>query len=228
MRNRKLVLSALSVVAVAAVVLAGGLMASNMGFKLNMPLYGAGQAVPPSGVSASGTNFIGLPYNQQVGIVTARDLWNDLGANPDILISRHIKATDAFNFYGTSTDLPPNGWNLAAGEAYVVKLGNVSQNYIVVGSHNPGLAIQLVGAGPGSGTNFYSHPYHGTAATARDLWNELGANPDILISRHIKQSDAFNFYGTSTDIPPNGWNMQPGEGLIVKVAVNQSFTPAHY
>jgi hypothetical protein len=220
-------LTALSMVAVAVVVLAGGLMASNMGFKLNLPLYGAGESVPPSGTSVSGTNFVALPYNPQVGIVNARDLWNDLGADPNILISRHIKANDQFNFYGTSTDLPPNGWNLAAGEAYIVKV-STGQNYIVVGSHNPGLAINLVGPGPGSGTNFYSHPYHGVAANPRDLWDELGSNPNTLISRHVKQSDLFNFYGTSTDIPPNGWTMSPGEGLIVKVGSNLTFTPAHY
>jgi hypothetical protein len=221
-------LTALSMVAVAVVVLAGGLMASNMGFKLNLPLYGATEAVPPSGTSASGTNFVALPYNPQVGIVNARDLWNDLGADPNILISRHIKANDQFNFYGTSTDLPPNGWNLAAGEAYVVKLGNVSQNYIVVGSHNPGLAINLVGPGPGSGTNYYAHPYHGVAANAKDLFFEIGG-PIQQLNRHVKLNDSFDFYSIAgTNLPPNGWDLKPGEGYIVKVGANHSFVPAHY
>jgi hypothetical protein len=221
MKNRKLVLTVVSMVAVAAVVLAGGVMASNMGFKLNLPLLAAA-----GGVSSSGTNYVALPYNAQVGLVNAKDLFNDIpGAQQ---INRHVKSNDTFNFYSVAgTDLPPNGWNLAAGEAYIVKMGS-DLNYIVVGSHNPGLAINLVGPGPGSGTNYYAHPYHGVAANAKDLFNEIGG-PIQQINRHVKLNDTFNFYSIAgTDLPPNGWDLKPGEGYIVKVGANHSFVPAHY
>jgi hypothetical protein len=221
MKNRKLVLTVVSMVAVAAIVLAGGVMASNMGFKLNLPLLASSV-----GVSSSGTNYIALPYNQQVGLVNARDLFDDI---PNVQqINRHVKSNDTFNVYGlTGTDLPPNGWNLAAGEAYIVKMG-ANANYIVVGSHNPGLNINLVGPGPGSGTNYYSHPYHGVAANARDLFFEIGG-PAQQINRHVKLNDTFNVYGlTGTDLPPNGWDLKPGEGYIVKVGANHGFVPAHY
>jgi hypothetical protein len=221
MKNRKLVLTVVSMVAVAALVLAGGVMASNMGFKLNLPLLAAS-----GGVSASGTNYVALPYNAQVGLVTAKDLFLDIpGAQQ---INRHVKSNDGFDFYSVAgTNLPPNGWNLAAGEAYIVKMG-ANLNYIVVGSHNPGLSVSLVGPGPGSGTNYYAHPYHGVAANAKDLFFEIGG-PIQQLNRHVKLNDSFDFYSIAgTNLPPNGWDLKPGEGYIVKVGANHSFVPAHY
>jgi hypothetical protein len=221
MKNRKLVLTVVSMVAVAAVVLAGGVMASNMGFKLNLPLLAAA-----GGVSNSGTNYIALPYNQQVGLVNARDLFFDIPGVQQI--NRHVKSNDTFNVYSIAgSDIPPNGWNLTAGEAYIVKMGT-NQNYIVVGSHNPGLSIGLTGPGPGSGTNYYAHPYHGVAANARDLFFEIGG-PVQQLNRHVKLNDTFNVYSIAgSDIPPNGWDLKPGEGYIVKVGANHAFVPAHY
>jgi hypothetical protein len=219
-------LAALSIVAVGALVLAGGLVASNMGFKLNLPLVAAS-----GGVSLSGTNFIGLPYNQQVGQVTARDLFLDIATGGAVqILNKHRKLDDQFEFYAFGGgSLPPNGWNLQAGEAYIAKVG-ANQNYIIVGSHNPGLALNLVGAGAGSlsGSNFYVHPYHGVAVTARDLFLEIGGNIQI-INQHRKLDDQFEFYAFGGgSLPPNGWNLKPGEGYIVKVGSNISLTPAHY
>lgn len=225
MRNRKGILAAVAVAGVAVLVLAGGLMASNMGFKLNLPLVATG------GSSASGTNYIGLPYNQQVGMVTARDLFEDIAAGGAVqTISQHRPIDDAFEIYtfGGGT-IPPNGWNLVPGQAYIVKVG-VDQNYIIVGSHNPGLTISLLGTGAGSnsGTNYYTHPYHGVAANARELFLEVGGSVQTL-SQHRKVDDAFEIYtyGGGT-IPPNGWNLKPGEGYIVKVGSDQDIVPAHY
>jgi hypothetical protein len=226
MRNRKTILAALSVVGVAVLVLAGGLMASNMGFKLNLPLVAAA-----GGVSASGTNYIGVPYNQQVGLVTAKDLFLDIQKGGSVqFLNQHSKLTDGFEVYtfGGGT-LPPDGWNLQAGEAYIAKVGT-DQNYIIVGSHNPGLTISLVGAGAGSasGTNYYVHPYHGVAATARDLFLEIGGDIQFL-NQHSKLTDGFEVYtfGGGT-LPPNGWNLQAGEGYIVKIGSDKDFVPQHY
>ncbi len=70
MRNKRV--AAVVVIAMAAIVAAGGLMASNMGFKLNYPLVASGAG------SNSGTTTIGLPYNRQVGIDTASQLLADI------------------------------------------------------------------------------------------------------------------------------------------------------
>ena len=55
MRNKRRV-TALVVIATAAAIAAGGLMASNMGFKLNYNLAGPGDAVTRSD---GGANFVG-------------------------------------------------------------------------------------------------------------------------------------------------------------------------
>ena len=95
MRNRKAFLAGLSLVGVTALLLAGGLMASNMGFKLNFPLVGSNDSA-----SISGTNYMGMPYNQQVGINNARDLFLDIGGVQSI--SQHRKFDDLFEFYTAS------------------------------------------------------------------------------------------------------------------------------
>jgi hypothetical protein len=225
MQNRKAFVATLTCVGVAALLLAGGLAASNMRFKLNLPLTAAG------GSSLSGTNYVALPYNQQVGLVTARDLFVDISAGGSIqFLNQHVKATDSFASYtfGGGTN-PPNGFNLVPGEAYVAKVG-ANQNYIIVGSHNPGLSINLVGPGGGSlsGTNYYAHPYHGVAANARELFEEIGGSVQF-VNRHVPLTDSFQSYtfGGGTN-PPNGWDLQPGVGLVVKVGGDESFVPAHY
>jgi hypothetical protein len=225
MRNRNVVLAGVVVAGAAALVLAGGLMASNMGFKLNLPLLAIG------GSSESGTNYIGLPYNQQVGMVTARDLFADILAGGAVQqISQHRKIDDTFEVYTFGGgSLPPNGWNLVAGESYIVKVG-IDQNYIIVGSHNPGLTISFLGIGAGSesGTNYYTHPYHGVAANARELFSEIGGAVQ-QISQHRKSDDTFEVYTFGGgSLPPNGWNLKPGEGYIVKVGADQDIVPAHY
>jgi hypothetical protein len=164
-------------------------------------------------------------------MVTARDLFSDISTSGVILaLNKHVKATDAFEVYamggGTA---PPNGWNLQAGEAYIAKaLSN--QNYIVVGSHNPGLTITFVGTGAGSasGTNYYTHPYHGVAANARELFQEIGGGV-LALNQHVKATDAFQVYANGGGtLPPNGWALTPGEGYIVKVLSDTDIVPAHY
>lgn len=226
MRNRKVVLAALAVAGIAALVLAGGLMASNMGFKLNFPLTAAG------GSSASGTNYVGLPFNQQVGMVTAKDLFEDIALGGAVVkLNQHRKPDDAFEIYTFGGgSIPPNGWNLTAGEAYIVQVG-ADQNYIVVGSHNPGLSITLVGSGVGSasGTNYYTHPYHGVATNAKELFLEIGGSLTSM-NQHRQIDDAFEVYTFGGgSIPPNGWALKPGEGYILKLSgADQTFGPAHY
>jgi hypothetical protein len=220
-----MVLAATAIAGVAVLVLAGGLMASNMGFKLNLPILALG------GGSASGTNYIALPYNPQVGMTTARHLYEDMVLTGGVTsIQKHDKATDGFIIYNvTGGTFPPNGWTLAAGEAYIVK-ALANQNYIVVGSHNPGLTISFVGPGGGSasGTNYYAHPYHGVAANARELFGEIGGSV-VTIQKHDKATDSFIIYNiTGGTFPPNGWNLAPGEGYIVKVLSDQDIVPAHY
>lgn len=218
---------ALTVVAVAAVVLAGGLVASNMGFKLNYVLLGS---TDPG--SASGTNYVSLPYNPQVGIGNAQELFKDIGAEGGAVteLQRHLRASNTFEVY----KLVPGGvgvtnFVLTPGEGYIFNMAGGAFNYIIVGSHNPAATVTLEGTGVGgsaSGTNYYAHPYHGVAATAKELFLETGA---VEVQSHIRSSNAFAVYKLVPGGVPD-FALNPGEANIVNMPNGASlvFTPAHY
>src|SRR5262245_15567564 len=107
-------------VAALALVLAAGLNASNMGFKLNYPLIAAGQSVPEGGTSLDGTNELSLPDNPQAGFVTANDLRLDIGAPANGGISKFLRATNTLQTY-TGKGAVAN-YNLVAGDAYRVRV----------------------------------------------------------------------------------------------------------
>ncbi len=220
-----------AVVAVAAiaVLVAGGIFASNMGFKLNYPLETAG-----TNGSASGTNSLALPYNQQTNIVNASDLRADInataGADVVLSISRFVKSTDLLASYlGASL---ANDFALSAGEGYRVQVAS-DVNYIVVGSHDPGLVVSLdtVGTnGSASGTNDFAYPYHGTAATASELRAEInaqaGGDAVLSVSRFTRSTDLLQSYlGASL---ANDFNLDPGRSYRVQVSQNVAYVPSHY
>ena len=56
-------------------VVSGGFLASNMGFKIVRHLLSGDGGTE----SITGTNYIGLPYWPKPGYVNARDLFRDIG-----------------------------------------------------------------------------------------------------------------------------------------------------
>ena len=64
----------LVVVVTAVVLLAGGILASNMGFRRVLSLKAAAGGVE----SLSGLNTLGLPYVPKPGLVTVEDLWDEV------------------------------------------------------------------------------------------------------------------------------------------------------
>lgn len=196
-----------------------------MGFKVVYNLQGTEEDV-----SASGSNFVALPYTLRPGLVTARDLFEDIGGSIQ-RISKHKKVDNEFEWYsmGGGT-LPPNGWNLVPGESLFIKVGD-SITYRTVGAHDPDLAIDLVGAATGisaDGTNYVSPPINSVAHNARELFMEIGGSIQT-ISQHRKIDDTYEIYtnGGGT-LPPNGWDIQRGEGYIIKVGGDIAWTPTHY
>jgi len=222
-------------VAALAVVLAGGLLASNMGFKLNYPLIAASQAVPEGGTSLDGTNDLSLPDNPQGGFVSANDLRLDIGAPANGGIAKLLRANNTVQTYtGKGTGI---NFNLVAGEAYRVRVTGASTvNYIVVGSHNPTLSHVLIAAGQPvpeggnslDGTNTYNYPYHSVAATANDLRLEIGAPANGGVSKLLRASNTTQTYtGKGTGL---NFNLVPGAGYRVRItgATNVSFIPNHF
>jgi hypothetical protein len=213
-KNRSL--TALFVVAVAVVLLTGGLMASNMGFKLNRSLVAAGGGAPPSN---SGTQLLALPYNRQVGIDNASELFGDIGDVQNM--ARYDTLTDSYQVYTFgSTDFA-----LEEGVGLQVKMG-ANVNYIVVGSHNPSAVVQLEGAGTASnsGTNLYAPPYHSTASTASELFVELGSGNTQNIAKYATDTDSYVVYTFGlTD-----FDLAPGEAYQIKMGQTVALSPSHY
>lgn len=234
-----------AVVAALAVVLAGGLLASNMGFKLNYALVAGNQPVPETavggnGLSQDGTNELSLPDFPQTGLITANDLRLDIGAPANGGITKFIRDNNSLQTYtGKGTG---QNFNLAAGEGYRVRVtGATNVNYIVVGSHNPALVRTLIAANqpvpetaPGGnglsqdGTNLYNYPYNSVAATANDLRLEIGAPANGGITKLIRDNNSLQTYtGKGTG---QNFNLVPGAAYRIRITggSNVTFVPNHY
>jgi len=226
MSNRKY--AVVAIVAV-AVLVAGGLFASNMGFKLNYPVDTVG-----TNGSFSGTNTLALPYNQQTNLVLASDLRADInataGSSVVVSLSKFVKSTDLLQVYtggSAATDFA-----LVPGEGYRLQV-SADVNYIVVGSHDPGLTVNLdtVGTnGSFSGTSDFAFPYHGTASTASQLRDEInaqaGGSAVVSISKFVRGTDLLQVYtggSAATNFP-----LAPGQSYRIQVNQNVSYIPSHY
>ncbi len=230
---RKKTLFAVMTVAVCAIVAAGGLLASNMGFKLN---YRLNTAAGGGGVG-TGKNTLSLPYFRQSGQNNAFDLMSDIGSGsvvPVVSVSKFNEASDTFGVYTARMGSPlPTPFALAAGEGYFVQMvSNV--NYIVVGSHDPALSIGLETAGGGSltGKNLIAPPYNITSGNALQLMQDIGGGgitPVSSVSRFVAATDTFGVYTARMGSPlPTPFVLVPGESYFVSMVSTVPYTPSHY
>mgnify|MGYP003574354675 FL=1 len=224
MRKKTLIVGVLGLA-----LLAGGvLVASNMGFKLSYLLD-----APGNNGSATGTTTIALPYYQQTNLHNAEDLINDINAvagSPVVAsVARFVKSTDGLEAY---TGFSGVNFLLVQGEGYFVTVSQ-TVNYIVVGSHNPSLVINLEGPGgaraSASGTNLWSYPYHSTKGFAEDLIAEIdgaaGSSVVDSVARFVRTNDGLEAY---TGFSGVNFPLQAGEAYFITVSSDVSFLPAHY
>ncbi len=214
-----------AVVALAVVILAGGLLASNMGFKLNYQLtYGQ-----------SGKNLVALPFNRAGNVNAAKDLFFDIGTTANLAsVQRLLKISDTYQTYkGTATAPGPN-FALNPGEGYFVNLKPAQTvNYIAVGSDAPGVGFQLDGQGAASATgkNIYAMVYHFTGTTAKDLFFDIGTTVDTAsVQRLLNANDSYQTYKGTASAPGPNFLLKPGEAYFVnmKAGVSKSYVPSHY
>jgi hypothetical protein len=226
MRKKAFVVAA---VGVAALVVAGGLVASNMGFKNNYQLDSAGQ-----NGSASGAQTIALPYFQQTNIVTAEDLITDIELTPGAVVdsvSRVVRTTDLKSAYVNG--FGGDNFAITPGEGYIVVM-STGGAYIIVGSHNPSLGINLDSPGvngSNSGTQLWAMPYHFTGAVALDLIADIEAvsGPGTVdsVARQVRTTDALSAYVSG--FGGDNFALVPGEAYTIVMsgpAVN--WIPSHY
>ena len=229
-----------TIVAVAAVALAGGLIASNMGFKLNYTLVAATNPVAgpgESGTSLDGTSLVALPFNRQGGLNSASALRTDIGAaaGPVARLLRSNNSQQSYTGVRGSVDFT----FVDQYDCYQVKVnGTTNVQYVIVGSDKPGVPLTLYASGNAipanlgggsslDGTNCYPYAYHSTAATASALRADIGAaaGPVSRLTRHNNSLLSYTGVRGSVDFP-----LTPGEGYYVKVngVANVLYTPSHY
>lgn len=190
---------------------------SNMGFKISIPLYAGG-------AGHTGVNMVSLPY--YVNYADAASVFADVPSCAEVDL--WDEATGTYRVYDGAFNLDnfpvATGGQLVSANAILVKVG-VTENWIVVGSHNPAMTVPLYAGGAGhTGVNFRSVPYHTTATSASvmfgaipgcaelDLWDEAAGTFRVY-------DGAFNL----DDFP-----ITAGQPLVIKVGATANWTPAHY
>jgi 2-phospho-L-lactate guanylyltransferase (CobY/MobA/RfbA family) len=212
-----------TVIALAVALTAGGLMASNMGFKLN---YTLNQAAV--GVSNSGTNTLALPDFRQSGLNDAKQLMDDIGFAQTQNVQKFLEASDTLQVY-TGRKGGGTAFALTAGEGVYVKM-TTTVNYIAVGSDDPTVVYPLNAAQVGvsnSGTNFFAYNYHQTAGDAKALMDDIGFANVQNVQKFLKASDTLQVY-TGRKGGGTAFALVPGEAYYVKMATTVNYTPSHY
>ena len=214
--------------ALTAVLATGGLLASNMGFKVNRTLNGAG-----ANGATVGENHIALPFNPQLGLSVANDLLLDIEQGDPSLIDFVQRFDPVLNQRESWAGGKIGGtdFSVVACESYFVAVAATrTTDYIIVGSHNPTHPCTFNGSGVGGSVvneNTYAIPYHTTATTAADL---LGQIPNAAIVQRFdpvlnqRESWAGGKIG-GTDFP-----IAPGEGYFIQMTTGTTatVTPEHF
>jgi len=169
----------LAVVLVAMTMLvAGGVaIASNTGFKANIPLA---RTVAGGTNPEVGNNYLSLPYFNPY--VNAAGLCQQTGLISAGLQAAQIRRIDSNGVVSSAVcgTAAANTLQIVPGTAIIVRNvvqtipANTPTNMIVVGSHNPTLSVTIP-AGTNAVTNlWFSVPYHTTAVTLNDLCLQAG------------------------------------------------------
>lgn len=223
-------------VALCAILAAGGILASNMGFKLNYPISKTGTAG-----SKTGTNTISLPYFRQTGLNDSFELIKDIeGTNPPfskvVSVSKFLEASDGLQVYTGRMGSPGANFTLSGGEGYRIQM-SADVNYIVVGAHDPVLPASLDASGVGSktGTNDYAPPYNIIPPTAFDLIKDIEGVPNppfskvVSVSKFLVTSDGLQVYTGRMGSPGANFNITPGESYRIQMSVTvPAYRASHY
>lgn len=229
-------------VGVIAVLVAGGLFASNMGFKLTYTLQNA-QNTGGNNDSLSGRNTLSLPYIPMTTLVDVLDLCQDInsvgGAGSINNIARLDPVTNALVPYDCVSNV--NFFTLVPQEAYEVQM-NTTVVYPIVGSHDPTYTVTLtepsgtlppaLGGGVSqSGRNFWAYPYHSTAANAKDLCDEVNlVGGSGTVNNIAKLNPVTNALVPYDCVASTGFfSLTPGEGYTIQVNTPVTgWIPNHY
>lgn len=231
---------ALALVGITAVILlAGGLaVASNTGFKINKALA---PALPAPGNAQAGNNWLSIPYFNpygnfgafctQVGLVST-----GLNRATAIVVDPTTGTPSSPVQCGTTQ---ANALAITPGRGIRVRntllsVAGTPTSIIIVGSHDPSLAITVPKAGAGTAGNFwFAVPYHTTAATANDLCLSSGFTSTGLQKATVIRQDAVTGVPTSPvtcgSSGATAFVLSLGEAIRFREPNGPlTFTPAHF
>jgi hypothetical protein len=214
--------------ALTAVLATGGLLASNMGFKVNRTLNGAG-----ANGATVGENHIALPFNAQLGLADASNLLDDIEQGDATLIDFVQRFDPTANQRQTwfGGKVGGNNFSLLACESYFVTVASGrTTDYIIVGSHNPTLPCTFNGTGMSGwavNENTYAIPYHTTATNAGDLLTQI-PNAGFVQRFDPVADQRDSWFGAK--IGGTNFSISPGEGYFIQMTAGTtaSVTPEHF
>ena len=214
------------VFALAVVLTAGGLLASNMGFKVNAQFNGVGQ-----NGAVSNENHFALPFNPQLGLTDATTLLTDVQVTCSAALVQRFNPTTGFRESWAGGKVGGTNFSVGGCESYFTQMNAAATcSYIMVGSHDPNLMCTFNGTGVGgavSNENNYALPYHTTASNASDL---LGQLSNTQLVQRFNPTTGFRESWAGGKVGGTNFTTVPGEGYFVQMnaAATQTLTPDHY
>lgn len=201
---------ALLTLAVVAMVLVGtAAIASNMGFKISIPL------------TAAQAKYVSIPFYNSY--TDAASLRNDVIAAGGTTVNVYTWTGTAWQRYAGG-GIGQVNFAITPGLGYQVNSAASVAGWIVVGSHNPSLALSLTAAQ----AKYVSVPYHTTATTAATLRNEIIAAGGTTVNVYDWTGTAWQRYAGG-GIGQVNFNLTAGKAVQVNSAASvASWTPAHY
>jgi len=217
--------------AVIAMLLVGtAAIASNMGFKISIPLnaYAAG--------THTGFNWVALPYFVSYADATAA--WTDISSIAGIgtvTLQQFQENNGTYLIYDgdmmTDNFTITSGGQLVDAKAILVQVG-ATRNWVVVGSHSPSMTVPIYAyaAGTHTGFNWVSIPYHRTAADATALWTQLAAvtpnTATVTLQQFQESNGTYLIY--DGDMMTDNFTVTAGLPVLIQSSANKTWTPAHY
>jgi hypothetical protein len=218
-----------SVFAAIAIITAGGLaVASNMAFRLRMPIVFAGNG-------NIGSNTFALPFLNPYGTAAgACSAWGLTSTGTLRATIQTLNPTTGAFAQAPCGSAGANALALVPGRCVLVRQPNVANaptSVLIVGSHDPSLTITIPVFGGGYvGTFWYSVPYHATAYNMNDLCLQAGMTPFGAICQWLDASNGFWHQATCGTLPAKSSVavIQLGQCLMCRDPNGVTFTPQTY
>jgi len=155
---------------------------------------------------------------------------DEIGSASVASVSRYIESSDGTEMYTGRPGTSNADFGLVPGEGYYVVMFT-DVNYFIHGSHDAS-AVVVLNRGDGcvtscNGTNFYSHPYHATATTAKALMDDIGSASVVSVSRYIRSSDISELYTGRVGTPHPNLSLTQGEAYVIVMNTTVNYVPSH-